>query len=389
MSNQTKSRHNSYRNIFLLGITSFLTDVSTEMVYPILPLYLVTRLGATPAIVGLIEGIAESVASLLKVFSGAISDWLGRRKPLAIMGYSFSSLGKILIYLAPGWWLVGLGRFIDRFGKGVRVAPRDALIADGVDHQTRGKAFGLHRAMDTTGALTGVFLAYFAVVRLKNGYESVILLSLLPGILGVAALLFVREGRTAPLLEKVQLSWQSFRLLDRRLQAFLLVSAVFTLGNSSNQFLLLRAKNLNVSVANILLLYLLFNLTYALSCYPAGLLSDRVGRKRIIIFGYLFYGLVYLGFAIIPSSAWLALLFAVYGLYMGLTEGVEKALVADLAPAEKRATLLGFHATLVGIGLLPASFIAGLLWDYIAPAAPFYFGSLTGLLAAILFFLFI
>lgn len=362
------------------------------MVYPIIPLYLVTKLGATPAIVGLIEGIAESIASLLKVFSGAISDRLGRRKFLAVLGYSFSLLGKVFIYLASNWGLVGLGRFVDRFGKGVRTAPRDALIADSSDHRERGKAYGLHRAMDTAGALIGVLLAYFLVIRLKNGYELVILLSLIPAFFGVMALLLVKEmsrHRDEHSGERLKISWKNFLLLDRRLQAFLLISAVFTLGNSSNQFLILRAQNLEFSVANILLLYLLFNFSYAFSCYPAGILSDKIGRKGIIVFGYFFYALVYLGFALAPSKAWIIVLFLFYGFYMGLTEGVEKAFISDLAPVSQRATLLGFHATIVGLGLFPASLIAGLLWNFISPSTPFYFGSLAGFLAAVLFLIFI
>ncbi len=388
-----KVKDRGYLNVLLLGLTSFFTDVSTEMVYPVVPLFLVSQLGATPAVVGLIEGLAESTASLLKVFSGAISDRLGKRKPLTIFGYSFSLLGKIFIYLASGWWLVGLGRFIDRFGKGVRTAPRDALIADGVDHKKRGKAYGLHRTMDTAGALTGVLLAYLILKSYKNGYQPVILASIIPAFLGVLVLFLVQESKshqkeTHP-GEKLKINWKSFLRLDRRLKAFLLISALFTLGNSSNQFLLLRAQNLNFSVANVLLLYLFFNLSYALFSYPAGHLSDKIGRKKIIVFGYFFYSLVYLGFALAPSSIWIIALFFLYGIYMGLTEGVEKALVTDLAPAVRRATLLGFHATLIGLGLFPASFIAGLLWNLISPAAPFYFGSLTGFLAALLFLIFI
>ncbi len=392
MSKARSLKEIGYRNVLLLGLTSFFTDVSTEMVYPIIPLYLVSKLGATPAIVGLIEGIAESIASLLKVFSGVISDRLGRRKPLAILGYSFSLLGKVFIYMASNWGLVGLGRFVDRFGKGMRTAPRDALIADSSENKERGKAYGLHRAMDTAGALVGVFLAYLIVIRLKNGYEPVILFSLIPAFLGVITLLLVKEIKdqlNEHLREKLKISWKNFLLLDRRLKAFLLVSAVFTLGNSSNQFLLLRAQNLKISVANILLLYLLFNFSYALFCYPAGILSDKIGRKWIIVFGYLLYGLVYLGFALAPPTKLIIALFFLYGLYMGLTEGVEKAFISDLASFSQRATLLGFHATIVGLGLFPASLIAGLLWDFIGPSAPFYFGALGGFLSAALFLVFI
>ncbi len=369
-------------NVILLGITSFLTDVSTEMVYPLLPLYLTTRLGATPAIVGLIEGVAESLASLLKVFSGYVSDRLQRRKPLAILGYSSSTLGKILLYLSTSWGWVFAGRVVDRFGKGVRTAPRDALIADSAPVDRKGEAYGLHRALDTAGAALGVTLAIIFMTAYKGDYKTVFLLSLVPAVLGVGLLLFAREvkGRTFAFALPLSFRWSA---LPRRLQAFLIVVLLFTLGNSSNQFLLLRAQDLGFAPQIILILYLIYNIVYALFSYPAGRLSDIIGRKSLLVSGYLFYGLVYLGFAIVGQASLLWPLFAAYGLYIAFTEGVEKALVADIAPQELRATLIGFHATFVGIGLLPASFIAGALWNLFGAPAPFYFGSLMGLLAAL------
>lgn len=368
-------------NVIILGLVSFLTDVSTEMVYPLLPLYLTLRLGASPAIVGLIEGVAESLASLLKVFSGGISDRLQRRKPLAILGYASSTGGKLLLYLSTSWTWVFWGRVVDRFGKGVRTAPRDALIADSTAQQWRGRAFGLHRTLDTLGAAIGVILAYYFLTSYKGDYIAVFLYSLIPASVAVALLFSVRERKVvAPLKAKnISLRWSS---LNPRLKAFLGVTFLFTLGNSSNQFLLLRAKERGFEASMVILLYLLYNIVYALVSYPAGELSDKVGRKALLVSGYIFYGLVYLGFALAagPFSLWV--LFAAYGLYIGLTEGVEKALVTDIAPQELRGTLIGLHATLVGIGLFPASLLAGLLWDTFGPAAPFYFGGALGLMAA-------
>lgn len=368
-------------NVIILGLVSFLTDVSTEMVYPLLPLYLTLRLGASPAIVGLIEGVAESLASLLKVFSGGISDRLQRRKPLTILGYASSTVGKLLLYLSTSWAWVFWGRVIDRFGKGVRTAPRDALIADSSHQEWRGRAFGLHRTLDTLGAAIGVILAYYFLTSYKGDYIAVFLYSLIPASVAVALLFSVRERKAVtPLKTKnISLRWTS---LNPRLKAFLAVTFLFTLGNSSNQFLLLRAKERGFEPSMVILLYLLYNIVYALVSYPAGELSDKVGRKALLVSGYVFYGLVYLGFAFAagPSSLWV--LFASYGLYIGLTEGVEKALVTDIAPQELRATLIGLHATLVGIGLFPASLLAGLLWDIFGPAAPFYFGGAMGLMAA-------
>ncbi|MDD2752709.1 MAG: MFS transporter [Candidatus Omnitrophica bacterium] len=371
-------------NIVLLGITSLLTDISSEMVYPILPIFLVNTLGASPAILGLIEGIAESLASLLKVFSGYFSDKIKRRKPFTILGYASSSVGKLFLFIAYNWHAVLIGRAIDRFGKGVRTAPRDALIADSAVAGKRGAAFGLHRAMDTFGAVIGVVLAYYLVTSSSGDLRKVFLFSLIPAFFGVIFLFFVREKRAKviPAAEKLQFKWRD---LDKRLKLFLIFTFIFTLGNSSNQFLLLRAKNLGSPTATIILYYLAYNIIYFLFAYPAAWLSDRIGRKKILVAGYFFYGLVYLGFALNQSLNMFWLLFGVYGLYIGFTEGVEKALVADIAPANLRATAIGLHATLVGIGLLPASLFAGLLWKFFGAAAPFYFGGFMGILASICF----
>jgi MFS family permease len=376
-------------NVIILGIASFLTDVSTEMVYPLLPLYLTSaRIGASPAIVGLIEGLAESLASLLRVFSGAWSDRIQQRKPIAILGYSFSTMGKVLLFLSTTWLLVLAGRITDRFGKGIRTAPRDALIADSTPADKRGNAFGLHRAFDSAGASLGVIFAYVLFVTLKDDFSFVFLVSIIPAILGVLALFFVREKlapRPATVVSK-EPWWKNFRVrwhaLDRRLKIFLVIIFIFALGNSSNEFLLLRAKNLGWDDATVILMYLTFNIVYTIVSWPAGRLSDRVGRKRLLVLGYLTYGIVYLGFAITtPVALWG--LFAIYGIYIALTEGVEKAFVSDIAPKDLRATLIGLHATFTGIGLLPASLFAGFLWDAFGPQATFYFGGAMGALAAV------
>lgn len=368
--------------IIMLGLVSMLTDISTEMIYPLIPIYLTTVLGATPAIIGVIEGIAESIASLLKVYSGHISDKLKRRKELAIFGYSSPIVSRIFLILSTSWVWVLTGRIVDRFGKGVRTAPRDALIADASSENALGKSFGLHRALDTLGAVIGVCLAYVLFTTMHSGYQKIFLYSLIPGLMGVGLLLFVKEKRS-PKGKKDRIRLLTgWRELSPKLKLFFLVVFIFALGNSSNQFLLLRAKDIGFTIGQVILAYLLYNVVYALVAYPAGRLSDKIGRRTLLVIGYTFYGLVYLGFAMTHKPLHIWVLFGLYGLYTGLTEGVEKALVSELAPQERRGTVLGIHASLIGFGLLPASIIAGLLWKIFGAAAPFYFGGILGLSAA-------
>ncbi|MGQ9707507.1 MAG: MFS transporter [bacterium] len=369
-------------NILITGITSLLADISTEMVYPLIPLYLAS-LGAQPTILGIIEGFAESSACLLRVFSGSISDRLARRKPIAIIGYAGSALGKLLLYISNGWTLVFAGRMVDRIGKGIRVAPRDALIADSTVEGRRGRAFGLHRALDTFGASLGVLIAILLVNRLgmdlsPNGYQRIFLISLVPALLAVTILFFARE--TGLRVAGSQPPRLSLKKIAPKLRNFLFIVSIFSMGNSSNQFLLLRMRSLGWTAFNILMLYLLYNITYAFFSYPCGQLADRTEKKRLLAGGYFIYALTYFGFALLKPSGNLAwLLFGVYGLYSALTEGLEKSLVADIAPVNQRATFIGLHATLTGIGLLPASIIAGGLWTIFGPNAPFLFGGLLGL----------
>jgi MFS family permease len=369
-------------NIILLGITSLLTDASTEMVYPLIPLYLSAKLGASPAIIGLIEGIAESLASLLKVFSGNLSDRLRKRKPLAIFGYTFSGLGKLILYVANAWGWVLTSRIVDRFGKGIRTAPRDALIADSTKSNQLGMAYGLHRAMDTIGAAIGVSLAIVLLSMNQGNFNQVFIWALIPALLGVFILFFTKE-RLAPIKivrKELSLKW---KVLPRRLKLFLIIVFLFALGNSSNQFLILRAKNLGLSIITVLLVYLFYNLIFGVFAFPIGKISDRIGRKKVLVIGYLVYGLVYFGFALGNSPELVWILFGIYGLYSAFTEGIEKALVAEVAPETYRGTLIGLHATLVGIGLFPASLLAGLLWSIWGASAPFYFGGALGLISAI------
>ncbi len=388
-----------HRNIIVTGITSLLTDVSTEMVYPVLALYL-RALGGGVLALGTIEGIAESLASILRVFSGALADRIGKRKPLAILGYGLSSIGKLLFLVASGWPLVLAGRTVDRFGKGIRTAPRDAMISESATATTQGRSFGFHRALDTLGATLGIVATYFLLSRFQGEhapenlsaylptFRHIILISLVPAFLGVLALLLSEEtGKGRKLSQRLfALPW---RELNPELKAFFMATLVFTLGNSSNQFILLRAaeKDAGFTPASVTLLYLFYNVVYTLVSYPAGVLSDRLGRKWVLTGGFLLYTLSYFLIGFSPRLIFLAML--PYGFYSGMTEGVGKAFVSDLTSENIRATALGLHATLLGIGLFPASFLAGVLWSAFGPQAPFFFGGGMSLCAAILLVLFL
>ena len=365
-----------------LGAVSLFTDLSSEMVYPINPLFLTTVLGASPEIVGVIEGCAESLASLLKLYSGYLSDRLGQRKPLTLWGYGLAALSKPLIGVAGSWAQVFGARLLDRTGKGLRAAPRDALIADNVPKEQRGRAFGFHRSMDTTGAVLGPLIGWLYLQFFSSNLRPLYFVAFVPAVLGVAVLaFFVREKR--PVLEKTVTALPpKFALsgLSAEYRRYLLAVGLFGLGNSSDAFLLLRAQGMGVAAQNLLLLYALFNTVDAVLGYTAGRWSDRVGRRPLIACGWGVFALVYLGFALLgsPGAAWA--LFLVYGLYYTLTQGAQKALAADLAHPERRGAEIGAFHLLIGIAALPASLVAGWLYTHVSPSAPFYLGAVSALL---------
>ena len=368
-------------NIVLLGLVSFFTDISTQMVYPILPLYLTAVMGAGPAIIGIIEGIAESLASIVKLFSGIASDRYGHKKRLAFFGYASSGVNKIIILFATTWTGVLFARIIDKFGKGIRTAPRDAMIAESASKAGIGKAFGLHKAMDLLGTAIGILLAWYILSMVGNEYRTIFMYSLIPAFIGLVILLFVKDKKleNTP-SKKVTFNWKN---LDRRLKLFLVFTFIFTLGNSSNAFILLRAYGAGFSARDAILLYFVFNMTASLLAYPAGSLSDKFGRKNLLCTGYFLYGIVYLGFALASNNIAFIALFVIYGFYTAMTVGVERALIVDIVPPENKAGALGLHAAIVGVGLLPASVIAGFLWTWLGPSAPFLFGGIMAFITCI------
>jgi MFS family permease len=384
-------KHN--RNVILTGFTSFFTDVSSEMLYPLIQAFVSTILTAQKSLVGpalgIIEGVAESTASLLKVFSGYYSDRIQARKAPAITGYGLSALSKLLLFLASfGWYFVLISRFFDRAGKGIRTAPRDALIYESTEQNRQGAAFGFQRAMDFAGATLGVMVCYLVCLRFLdpvtktirdlNAFYFLFSISVVPAFIGVVFLFFVHETGPKPGADAKEKPRPNLdiRKYDRSLRMFFLAQGFFTLGNSSNQFLLLRSMDLGIALSGVILMYFVFNLSSALLSNFFGKLSDTVGRRRILLAGYALYSAVYGCFGLVTKehSSLLWLFWCLYGIYYAMTEGVEKAFVGDLSPKGSRATALGFFYTIVGIGLLPASVIAGFLFS-LAPAAPFIFGS--------------
>ncbi|MGH7826253.1 MAG: MFS transporter [Candidatus Binatia bacterium] len=372
-----------------LGFVSLLTDFSSEITVRTLPLFLANVLGVGTAVIGLIEGIAESTATLLKLISGRLSDRIGRRKVLALWGYGLSGFTKPLLYFATAGWQVVLAvRFLDRVGKGIRTAPKDALIADMTPPEHRGRAFGFNKAMDKTGAVIGLLIAA-GVLHLTQGnslaltletYQWLVLLAVVPGLASVVVLAKWVEERPPSAAIAVTLRMKG---LDGRFWAFIGLMVLFTLGNSSDAFLMLRAQTLGLSTVEVFLVVAAFNVVIAFSSTKGGALSDVFGRRGLIATGWLIYALIYCGFAF-ASSWWHAwLLYAGYGLYYGAFQGAATAFVADLAPDHLRGTAYGIFNAAIGIMALPASLLAGLLWQWYGPAAPFVIGATLALLATV------
>jgi len=397
MANNKTSLRSLPRNIWVLTATSFLTDISSEMIVYLIPLFLANVLKTGTAVIGLIEGLAETTASLMKIYSGALSDRLGKRKWLTVAGYALSTIAKPFLYFAETWgWVLGV-RFSDRLGKGIRTAPRDALVADSINDKQRGLAFGLHRAGDTSGAFLGLGIAAVIVWLTQAGaadltrrtFQIAVLVSILPAALAV--LVLALGARDVGGERKSKAPLLSLKGMDNRFKAFLLVVVLFTLGNSSDAFIILRGQERGLDVLQVMLMLMTFNLIYASLSGPLGALSDKIGRRKLIIGGWIAYGLVYLGFALSKTGWQIWTLFGLYGIYYAASEGVAKALIADLVAPERRGAAYGLYNAAIGLTAFPASLIAGLLWQGafgwtgFGASAPFFFGASLALLAGLLF----
>lgn len=371
------------RNVRVVSLVSFLQDTASEILYPVLPFFVTGVLGASPAVLGLIEGVADGTASVMKAASGRLAD-LRHRRPLVATGYGLSALGKVLLALATAWPAVLGSRFTDRVGKGLRGPPRDAIIADETTPANRGRAFGFHRAADTAGAVVGPLLGLFLYDLVGEEFRPLFLIAVIPAVLSVVLVFAVRE-RPHPHARQER-AW-SVRGLPPRYWRVLMLIGLFGLVNFPDTMLLLRAKDLGFDFAGVVVLYVLYNVTYAAGSYPAGTLSDRWSRPVVVAAGLAVFAAAYLGFGLTSTSAWAWVLFPVYGCYTALTDGVIRAWIADLVPAHSRGTALGVQAAVSGIGLLIAGIWAGLAWNDTGRVPFLISGALVAVLAVVLFVL--
>ncbi len=371
------------KNVKALGFVSLLNDAASEMIYPLLPIFLTSVLGVGAGALGVIEGIAESTASLLKLFSGWISDKIKKRKILILIGYSLAALGRPLIALSRTWWQVAVIRFSDRLGKGVRTSPRDALISLSTPDDVKGKAFSLHRAMDHAGAMIGP-LSAMILLHYGMSLKNLFIWALLPGIITIFIIFFfVREKQSKETTKKADFD---FSILSKNFKTYLIVLILFTLGNSSDAFLILKAKDTGISIVLIPLLWIVLSFVKMTTSVPGGMLSDKIGRRKVIVSGWIIYAIIYLGFGFSSKIFHVWSLFTLYGIYFGLTEGVEKAFVSDLVDKNFQGTAFGFYHLSVGIAALPSSVIFGFVWQKFGSSAAFSYGAALAGIASILLF---
>jgi MFS family permease len=373
------------RNILFTGFTSFLTDTSVKMVYSVMPMFLLS-IGASKTSLSLIEGIAESTAALVKTLSGFWSDKIGKHKPFMLIGYGISALIIPLYSFVISPMQVLYLRFIERFGKGIRTAPRDSLIAGSVTNGDTGRSFGLQKAMDNSGAIVGPLAAFALLIFFPGNYRLIFLLAGIPAILSIFVIIFgIKEAK-----KNKESLFKKFHFKDfpRKYYLFLFIIFIFTLGNSTDALLMVKANEVGVKVAFIPLVYLVTSIVSVSLAIPLGSLSDKIGKEKILVVGFLIYAIVYYGFGVTGSVVTIVALFALYGLYSAATDGIQKAFISDIIDKNKQGTGLGIYNALLGITLLPASLIAGLLYDKVNSHIPFYFGAATAVVSALLMFIY-
>ena len=377
------------KNVAVLGLVSFFNDLASEMIYPIIPIFLTTVLHTSIPVIGLIEGTVEALASITKYLFGAFSDYVQKRKVFVTLGYSFAAVSKILIGLAVGWPMVFFARIIDRIGKGLRTAPRDSLLLENATVQNKGYIFGFHRAFDSLGAVIGPLCALVVLYFLKNNIRQTFFIAFIPALIAVTLLIvLVREKHTGADKGKRTLVKVNFRHMDSKLKLFLLISFIFAAGNSSDTFLLLHAKNLGLATTAVVLAYVLYNISQTVFATPAGILADKIGPRKIFAGGLLVFSIVYVCFGLTKSPFWLWFLFPVYGIYIAATDGVSKAYISEFIDKKESGTYFGAYYTITAIGTFLASFIGGILWQYISPSATFFYGSFMAFAALLLFIAF-
>ena len=379
-----EEKKNISANVVVLGVVSFLNDVASEMVYPVVPIFLVTVLGVPTYVVGLIEGLADALSKILQSFFGIFSDQSQKRKPYVVWGYSFATLSHLMMCLASSWPLVMVARVINRTGKGIRTSSRDALITESTDKLDRGRNFGFHRTLDSLGAVVGPLLSIWLLKILHDNYRQLFFIAFFPALIGVVLLiLLIKEQIKSPLgLKGLHFEWSK---ANDSYKIFLLISFIFTLGNSSGAFMILRAQNLGLSIQLTILTYVLLNSTYAVFSMPAGIVADKIGARKVLFLGFLVFAFVYLSFGAINNPWWIWVLFPIYGIFLAFTDGVGKTYISKLIPHEISASAFGIYQTLMGIATFFASTIAGLLWTLGNARLPFYFGGIMAVISALLF----
>lgn len=372
------------RNIILLSVVSFLNDISSEMVYPIVPIFLTSVLGVPTTVIGLVEGLADATSKILMSVSGFVSDRLHKRKLFVTLGYGFSAISHLTMAVSGSWPLVLFSRVLNRSGKGLRTSARDALITESTDKESRGLSFGIHRTMDGLGGVLGPMLSIWLLYIFSQNYKLIFFLAFIPAILGALVVYFFVKDNAYKKGDDLSMKFE-WNKTSSAFKAFLVISFIFAIGNSSDAFLILRSQNLGMSVSLTIFAYVIYNLVSSFFSIPAGLLADKIGPKKLIFSGFLIFSLVYYLFGVAKSGEIVWLLFPLYGVFMGLTEGVSKMYVSKLVPHEISGSAFGVYQTTMGVATLIASSMAGWLWSAVSPSSPFFFGSAMAILAAGLF----